>query len=302
MAILVSGASGFLGNKLLERLLLMKKEIIAVDLSIPDDVISNNPKIKWILSDIAKDGIGKNQLPKLEAVIHLAGATLGAGSNESLFIEANEFTTVRLMQATANHCDKFILASSQVVYGDVNNLSVTEEFPLSPNGSAYACSKVNAENWMRWFYQRYGGTHIMLRLCGFLEGKGIVDYLIDCAINGEVIKLFSKGEIYRDYLPSSNGIDAIIGALNYDRKNNFLPVNIGSGQSLSASELALIICKELDSNSEIVYLDEPGPQGNFIFSIDKARELLDFTPDNLIESVKLYARTRKQESLGSDDE
>ena len=301
MTILVSGASGFLGKQLLLRLLTMDKEVIALDINAPDDEIYQNPNITWILSDIAKDGIGKNELPKLEAVIHLAGATLGAGNNECLFINTNELTTVRLMQATANLCDKFIMASSQVVYGDVNNFSVSEEYPIFPNVSPYACSKVNAENWMRWFYERYGGTFIILRLCGFIDGKGLVDYLIDCAINGDAIKLFSKGKICRDYLPSSNGIDAIIRSLECQKENDFFPINIGSGQSLSSSDLALIVCRELNSNSEIIYSDESGPQGNFIFSIKKARELLNFTPDNLVEAIKLYARKKKRQSIGGND-
>jgi nucleoside-diphosphate-sugar epimerase len=232
-------------------------------------------------------------LSGLEAVVHLAGATLGAGEDEALFLRANEQTTVRLFQAVSCHTDRFIFASSQVVYGDAKHLSVTEEFPLQPESSAYACSKINGENWLRWFQRRHGGHYLALRLCGFVDGGGIVDYLIDRALAGQTMELYSEGRVRRDYLPSENAIDVFVAALNFKGEPDFLPVNVGSGQAVTAHELAELVCAEIQGTGRVELRDTPSPQGDFVFCIDRAKQLFGFQPGSLREAVRRHARNRR---------
>lgn len=296
MAVLVSGASGLLGNRLVGRLAANGQEVVALARRPVPVVFESNPQIRWIVRDIAQDGLDLIGLPDIEVVVHLAGATLGAGKDESLFLRANEQTTVRLFQDLANRTDRFIFASSQVVYGDAHHLAVTENFPTQPDGSAYACSKLNSENWLRWFQKRHGGQYLAMRLCGFIDGGGIVDYLIDQALAGEQIELFSEGRVRRDYLPVDNAIDALIAATNYSSSPGFLPVNIGSGQAVSAHELAMIICEDLQSSSQIKLLTKLSPQGDFVFCIDRARELFNFQPGDLVNAVRQYAKHKQVQS------
>ena len=293
MAVLVSGASGFLGRRLVEQLAADGQDVVAVSRRPAPAAIKSNPRIQWVVRDIAQDGLEPAGLPDIEAVVHLAGATLGAGKDENLFLNANEHTTVHLLQALADRTDCFVFASSQVVYGDAHHLSVTEDFPLQPDGSAYACSKLNSENWSRWFQKRHGGQYLMLRFCGFIDGGGIVDYIIDRALTGEPIELYSNGEVCRDYLPSADGIDALTAALKYRGAPGFVPVNIGSGQIVSAHELAMLVCAELQSSSQIKLRTKPSPQNDFIFCIDRARQLFDFRPGSLTDAVRRYARQRQ---------
>lgn len=295
VAILISGAAGFLGCRLLERLVADGRDVIAIARSPVPECWANKPNVHWLIQDIARDGVDLSGQPEIESVVHLAGATLGAGKDENLFLQANEQTTVRLLQSLANVTDRFVFASSQVVYGDARRLNVTEEFPLQPDGSAYACSKLNSENWMRWFQKKHGGQYLALRFCGFVDGGGLVDYIIDRALTGEPIELYSQGAVRRDYLPSSEGIDALVAALDYSGEPDFVPVNIGSGQAVSALEMATAIQAELQASSQITLRDTPSPQGDFVFCIDKAKQLLGFQPGRLIEAVRLYAKHRQDQ-------
>ena len=292
MAVLVSGASGFLGSRLVERLAADGQEVVAVARRPAPPAFESNTRIHWLLRDIAEDGLNPAGLPGIEAVVHLAGATLGAGEDENLFLRANEQTTVRLFQTLADRTDRFVFASSQVVYGDARHLGVTEDFPLQPDGSAYACSKLNSENWLRWFQKCHGGQYLALRLCGFIDGGSIVDYLIDRALAGEPIELYSHGKVRRDYLPSAEGVDVLMAALKYRGEPGFLPVNIGSGQAVSAHELATLVCAELQSLSRIELRTTPSPQGDFVFCIDRARQLFGFRPSSFTDAVRRYARHR----------
>ena len=293
MAVLVTGALGFLGSRLIERLLADDQEVIAVARRPAPAALGSNPRLRWIVRDIAQDGLDSASLPDIEAVVHLAGATLGAGKDENLFLRSNEQTTVRLLQSLADRVEHFIFASSQVVYGDACHLNVTEDFPLRPDSSAYACSKLNSENWLRWFQRRHGGQYLALRFCGFIDGGGIVDYLIDRALAGEKIELYSHGRVCRDYLPSAEGVDVLMAALKYRGRSDFLPVNIGSGQAVSAHELAMLVCAELHSSSTIALSANLSPQGDFVFCIDRAKKLFDFQPDEMINAVRRYVHLRQ---------
>lgn len=293
MAILLTGASGFLGRQLLDRLIEEGREVVAVSRCSLEETLSfTNSKIHWCEQDIAADGISLKGMPDIETVVHLAGATLGAANDEAQFLYSNEMTTVRMLQSLAGRVKRFIFASSQVVYGDVRQLNVDEESPLRPDGSGYACSKLNSENWIRWFHKQHGGQYLLLRFCGFIDGGGLVDYLIERALKGEVIELHSSGAVRRDYLPSSAAIDVLVSALDFHEKNEVIPVNIGSGQVYSALELAKLVIEELDSTSEIKLLEYPAPQGDLIFDIERARRMFGFEPECLGDVIRQYASVR----------
>ena len=69
MAFLVSGASGFVGRRLVSRLSANGSEVIAIArTSIPSNLRSN-PYIQWIVTDIANEALDLPSLPNIEAVI-----------------------------------------------------------------------------------------------------------------------------------------------------------------------------------------------------------------------------------------
>ena len=297
MSILVTGATGFIGSRLVSRLVADGQNVVAIARNPNNSQISSNSSVKWLFQDFAETLTFEESLNDITAVVHLAGETLGAGEDEGQFLRANEQTTVSLAKALGSQVTHFVYASTQAVYGDANNLAVTEDFPLIPTGSAYACSKLNCENWLRWFQKRNGGQYLSLRFCGFIEGGGLVDYIISQALCNEQIDLYSNGVVSRDYLSIDSGIDAIVAALKYQGNNGFLPINIGSGQVISALEIANIICSELESSSKIKLIDKAAPQGDFVFSIERARDLLNFVPLDLKKAIREYSIIRLKQKL-----
>lgn len=294
MAILVSGASGFLGIRLVTALAAEGRDVIALHRG---PLPSTSPRVRWVACDLARDGIDAEAFPEVEQAVHLAGTGWARGartdqlSDENFFLESNEQTTVRLLQAFAPRVRRFVLASSQVVYGWPNSVAVTEDLPLA-GVAPYALSKVNGENWMRSFQARHGGVYTVLRFCGFVEGGGVVDYLIDRALKGAPIELFASGTIRRDYLTADDGVAALRLAIDAQFADGFMPINIGSGQAVAAQELARIVVEELCSSSAIELIDEPSAQGDFVFEIARARDLLGFAPGDLGEAVRRYARQK----------
>jgi UDP-glucose 4-epimerase len=291
--VLVTGAGGFLGIRLVNRLISLGHRVIAMGRCPIPVQFEPQKNLVWIERDIAVAGIEPDEMVGVDTVFHLAGATLGAKEDEWGYLLANEATTVRLLQVCAKMAKKIIFASTQMVYGDVNNTAVLEDFSLEGSDSAYACSKVNSENWLRFFQKEYGGLYIVLRLSGFIEGGGLIDYIIDRALRNETVELFSRGMVCRDYLSAGKGVEAFISALNYEKDEGFELFNIGSGQVATSHELANLIFAELNSSSEITLSPSPAPMRNFVFDINKSIEYLNFNPGDLQESVRHYASQKK---------
>jgi len=252
--------------------------------------------LAWIRRDLSRERLAAVELKDVDTIFHLAGATLGAGDDECLFCEANEATTVGLLKECAGKVQKFVHVSSQAVYGNINHLAITEDFPLAGFDSAYACSKVNAENWIRWFQRNRGGRYVVLRFCGFIEGGGIIDYLIDQALQEKPIELFSNGQVCRDYLSVTKGLEAIVAASQYKEEEGLTAFNIGCGQAVSTRVMAEMVCRETGSTSAVVLVDKAAARANFVFDIAKARKKLGFEPGSLVEAIRFYVREKIKRS------
>lgn len=301
MAVLVTGASGLLGLRLVRRLAAAGRDVIAIHRSaLPSDALQDR-LVTWMQRDLAQGELDAAEFPSVDAVVHLAGTGWGRGTRPDekasaiAFLEANERTTVNVLEAFAPRVRRIVLASSQVVYGWPDSIDVTEELPLRPAG-AYAVSKANAERWAAVFQARYGGSYRVLRLCGFIDSGGVVDYLIEQALANRPIELFAAGTIRRDYLRADEGARAIALALEAGLDDGLHPINVGSGQAIPAKRLAEIVCAALESESTIVPIDKPSAQGDFVFNVTHARRTIGFAADNLEQSVHDYARARAKEA------
>ena len=292
MIVLVTGASGFLGSRLVYRLLADGHVVTGVGRQALPTMFAGVNGLSWIQRDLSYEMLSSGELAGVDTVFNLAGATLGAGQDEHLFCLTNEATTIGLLKGCAGRVKRVIHASSQVVYGNVDQFSISEDFTVNGFDSAYACSKVNAENWLRWFQYKNGGMYVALRFCGFIEGGGAIDYMIDQAIHDKPIELFSNGQICRDYLPVEKAIESLVAASAFVGNDGFHAFNIGSGQAITTLELANMVCTEIGSASEIVPLDKPAARANFVFDITKARSEIGFEPGSLAEAVKVYVRDK----------
>ena len=129
MKILLTGASGFVGSRLVE-IWENPDELLSVSLRSSDSCPDPIDNIKW------KD---------IQSVIHLAGlAHQMDATNDAPYFEINEHLTVKLAQeAKANGVKHFIFTSTIKVYGDqLDNVSI--DTPCHPD-DAYGKSKLNAE-------------------------------------------------------------------------------------------------------------------------------------------------------------
>ena len=125
MTLLVTGASGFLGCPLVERLTEAGHQVIAVGRGTIPKRLSTITNLEWVERDIAKDGLTPDVVSRADVVFHLAGAKeFDEEHDECLFLDANEKLTIRLIQACFRFKKKVIFASSQMV------MAILIKFPL----------------------------------------------------------------------------------------------------------------------------------------------------------------------------
>ena len=289
MKILITGSSGFLGRNLLKSLVKHNHDIYALSRSPLPTEMEGIKNLVWIQKDLLETAGMIDLNLDVDVIVHLAGATLGAEISDSQYLSVNEKTLINLLTSENIKTKKLIYASSQEVYGNINCKNVNEDTKFGKIENSYACSKINAENWLEYYQLKHQIPLILLRMCGYIEGGGIIDYIIEKAIRDEDIELYSEGSIYRDYLPINEGVNAMILSINKKFDPSFNVFNIGSGESFTTLEFAEAIVKVVGSKSNIVLSKEKAAKDDFIFDISKSKEILNFQPESLMHAVKKYA-------------
>jgi UDP-glucose 4-epimerase len=298
-SVLVTGASGLLGVRLVRTLLADGQHVTAVARRPMPADLRDATNLRWAQRDLLARRLSAEDVRGVTTVFHLAALKEpGPGQTAADLIAANERLTVEVFQAAAGVTTTFVHASTQMVYGDPGSTAVAEEHPLlGARSTPYACSKVNAENWLRCLHAGHGARVVVLRFTGFLEGGGAIDYMIDTAVRDEPITLLSRGAVKRDYLPASAASDAFIAAARFGARANasrFEVFNIGAGDPVPSNELAEVVRDAVGSRSEIVLSDKPAPRKDFVFDIRKARDELGFRPAPLRDAVRQYALERQR--------
>lgn len=288
--VVVTGGTGFLGARLIQRLLSEGYIVRALARSLGQNSQIKHDNLFWIDTDLSVSKLDRKIFDGVSTVFHLAG--YWRGTDKNLFTQSNEMATINLLESMPENIDRFVYTSTQMVYGNPNRLNVKENDRVDCRYSDYSYSKLCTENWIKFFQSQKNRRFFILRLTGFIEGGGLIDYIISRALNNQTIELHDNGSIFRDYISLKNGIDAIMAAELVDCNLGLHLFNIGSGSTLSTYDLAKFICVQLNSSSVIQKVSTPSLRANFIFDIAKAREELGYMPDDLIDSIKKYINER----------
>jgi GDP-4-dehydro-6-deoxy-D-mannose reductase len=219
--ILITGASGFIGNHLIKKI---------PKYSTP--IEKNGKKI-----DLReKEKVLK--LKKVNTVIHLAGKTPYSKelSNNELF-EHNILGTLNILEyCVSKKVEKLIFVSSYI-YGNSKNNPINEKHIVHPHNT-YTKSKYLAEELCKDYAKKFGIKVIILRpfnLFGNLQKKGfLISNIVEAIKNNSSISITNKNN-KRDYLLIDDFIDVILKMIDFDCKLEIF--NIGSGKSYSFEKI-----------------------------------------------------------------
>lgn len=175
--VLVTGASGFIGSTLVDRLLeLGEYEVYAGVRGSSNRKYLQNPNIKFIEVEFSNPEKLKTQLEneKFDCIFHLAGLTKAKRLTD--FDRVNFELTKNLVDAIDTNITKLIFLSSFAAHGPGEEVNFTQSKVSDENkpNTAYGRSKLKAENYIN---ENFKGKYVILRPTG-VYGPRETDYFV----------------------------------------------------------------------------------------------------------------------------
>ncbi len=300
MKVLVTGAAGFIGSHLCERLLGSGWQVLGVDNF--DDFY--NPRIKRLniagcLEDenfelieadirdasVMGDAVGSG----VDIIVHLAAK---AGVRPSidqplLYADVNINGTGILLEAAEEQgIVKFIFASSSSVYGNNEKVPFSEDdnvdFPISP----YAATKKACELICHTYHHLYGMSVTCLRYFTVYGPRQRPDLAIHkfarLIEQGKPIPIYGDGKMSRDFTYIDDIIDGTVAAI--EKCGGFNIYNLGESHPITVNELVAKIEKALDKKAIKEYVSpQPGDVERTYADVSKAVNELGYNPSTNID-------------------
>lgn len=288
--VLVTGGAGFIGSNLVDRLIDLGHDVVALD----NESASSNSQFYWnekaknYKADITDLNSIVDFFPGIDYVFHTAAEARIQLSIENplLTINTNIVGTTNILQASKLFKVKRVIYSmTSSVYGNSNSVPFVETQPpdcLNP----YSVSKYTGEQLCKIYSKLYNLETASLRyfnVYGNREpSKGhyapVVSKFIKQHKAGELLTIVGDGEQRRDFTHIDDVIDANILAMTCETPLYGEVFNIGAGRNFSINELAQMI------STKYQYLPErPGEARETLADNSKARNLLGWNPTRKLE-------------------
>jgi UDP-glucose 4-epimerase len=288
MRIFITGAAGFIGSALANKMVKEGHYVRGLDdLSTgdPDRLI---PDVEFIRGDI-------NDRPKLwtllqdvDCVYHVAARVV---VQESVLYPreynlVNVGGTVTLMEAMRDvGVRRVVFTSSGAIYGNQSSQPVKESAIPHPR-SPYAVSKLSAEYYIHTIGGLWGIETVNLRIFN-AYGPGqqmppthppVIPYFLKQANSNSTLVVHGDGSQTRDYVYIDDVVNGLITASSANNINRET-INLGSGRETSVRQLSRLVAEITGKNPEVVYntRNDGGPS-RMCADLTLAREKLNFYP------------------------
>jgi UDP-glucose 4-epimerase len=305
MNFLVTGAAGFLGSALANRLAREGHQVRGYDDLSAGDPARLNPDVLFTRGDVTDRPKLWTLLQDVDCIYHLA-AKVSVPESVLYPREYNIINvggTVSVMEAMRDvGVRRVVFISSGAIYGDKAKQPIGEETPPNP-GSPYAVSKLAAEHYIRTIGRLWGIETVSLRVFN-AYGPGqplsvahpsVVPHFLRQAAHSGTMIIHGHGEQTRDFVYIDDAIEAMVAAATAPTIDRSV-INIGSGTETSIKQLAQYVIEALESDAEWIYKDDqdPGPS-RMCADISLAKKKLGYKPHyGLKEGLERMIRQDKR--------
>ena len=295
MHALVTGAAGFIGSHLTERLLQRGWTVRGVDAfldyysrSVKEKNIEgalDHPAFTFLEADLVEADCGR-LLEGVDVVFHLAaqaGVRASWGEDFHLYTANNIDATQRLLEAAAlspHPLKAFIVASSSSVYGDAETLPMREDGPTRPI-SPYGVTKLACEALCYLYEKSYGVPTVALRYFTVFGPRQRPDMafhrFIRAMLDGAPIHIFGDGEQTRDFTYVTDAVEATLAAAERGRPG--MVYNVGGGARVTINDTIEMLARASGVTPTLQYeAVELGDMRHTVADTTRAREELGWKP------------------------
>jgi UDP-glucuronate 4-epimerase len=301
MKILVTGAAGFIGSNLAEKLARSGDEVVGLDnfndyydpakKRANEKRLNTYPNFRMIEADIRDRSrmLAFFEEEKFDAVAHLAAlaGVRNAVKFPELYVEVDFNGTQHLMDAARNNgVNNFVFASTSSVYGDTKQIPFVETDPCDRPLQPYAAAKRAAEILGFAYHHLFDLNFTAIRFFTVYGPNGRPDMMAypvaDSITHGKEIPLYEGGQMYRDWTFVEDITDGVMAAV--DRPLGYEVINIGRGEPVLLNNFIHLLEQLAGRKANLV--TKPKLAADVIRTyadISKAEKLLGYRPKVSVE-------------------
>ena len=302
MRILISGAAGFLGSHLCDRLIGDGHDVIGLDNFVTGRAeniahLMGREGFTFYRHDVSNYIFVRGQI---EAVLHFASPASPNPQSPSAYfnlpiqtMKAGALGTHNMLGVAKAHGARFLLASTSEIYGDPLVHPQVETYPgnVDPIGprSVYDEAKRFAESLTMAYHRQHGVDTRIVRIFNTYgarmdlnDGRALPNMLKQ-ALLGQALTVYGDGKQTRSFCYVDDLVEGIVRLLH---SSEHLPVNIGNPDEMTLLEFASRINKAVGNPAGITFVPEArserDPQRRQP-DITRAREKLNWEPKITLE-------------------
>ena len=320
---LVTGAAGFIGSHLADRLLANGCEVIGIDNLSTGSLnniahLAHHNHFRLVVDTILNESTLDELVAQCDEVYHLAAAVgVKLIMNRPVeTLETNVRGTEVVLRCANRHKKKVLITSTSEVYGkamdDNGGAPLREDGdsligPTSRRRWAYACSKALDEFLALAYHEEKKLPVVIVRLFNTVGPRQtgqygmVVPNFVQKALLNKPIIVYGDGSQSRSFTHVSDVVEALVRLMAEPRAVGQV-VNVGNPQEITIRELAELVKEMTGSRSEIEYIPYERAYGPGFEDmrrrrpdISKLKELTGFSPQvdlrGIIQSVIAYYQT-----------
>lgn len=327
MKIFVTGACGFIGSHLVEKLVKNKYKVRALSFYNPNDNIGCLKylekkiikKIEIIKGDVRDAQFISNCSKNADVIVHLAalvGIPYSYNAVKS-YLDTNLLGTYNILNAAKNNgVKKVLVTSTSEVYGSAKEIPIKETHPLNAQ-SPYAASKIAADQLALSFFNSFGTPVTIIRPFNTYgprqSNRAILPTIINQLLNKK--KHLKLGNVFptRDFSYVDDTVEAFVKSIKLNKTNGEI-INLGSNFEISIKEILDIFKNEFNFKFKLISdnkrMRKKTSEVTRLFSSnEKAKKLLNWQPNyshikgfkiGLIKTLNWYKSQKNNQNFNSD--
>ncbi|MDB2604779.1 NAD-dependent epimerase/dehydratase family protein [Gammaproteobacteria bacterium] len=264
MKAIVTGAAGFIGSHIVDKLIKEGFEVISID-DLSSGVEENiNPKAKFVKMDIRNLDQLKEYTYDCDYFFHCAAAMPIVKPPFEDTVEHEEINVIGTIQCikslVGTKIKKFVYASSCAVYGEAKNLPISENSMIDLQSRPYTINKFTGEQYALLLGERYEIPVVSLRFFANYGPRSInlkkstntyspvIGIFLNQSLANKSLTITGDGSQTRDFINVEDTARIVLEVALHDKAVNDI-YNVCSGNRISIKQLAEMI------SDDYVYID-----------------------------------------------
>jgi UDP-glucose 4-epimerase len=264
LRIFVTGAAGFIGSNMVDRLLAVGHSVVGFD-----NFSTGQPRFleramahsqfTLVQGDLLERNVLSKAMAGADLVIHFAAnADVRFGTDHPRRdLDQNTIATWNVLEAMREQgCKRMVFSSTGSIYGEPEVFPTPETCPFPVQTSLYGASKLAAEGLIQAYCEGYGMQGYIFRFVSILGERyshgHVFDFYKQLAEHPEHLHVLGNGQQRKSYLYVQDCIDAILMALDKasDKVNIF---NLGTDEYCKVNNSIGWICEYLGLAPKFTY-------------------------------------------------